>query len=618
MNAQDGEGDLDALLTYLRDVRGFDFTGYKRPSLSRRITKRMHTVDADDYQRYLSVLEANPGEFVELFNTILINVTGFLRDREAWDYLAGSVIPAIVAAKGPSDVIRVWSAGCASGEEAYSLAVLLADAIGEQRFSQHVKLYATDVDEEALARARHARYPHADLVGAFGEERAARYFDSDGTTSVFRQDLRHALIFGRHDVIQDPPISRVDLLVCRNTLMYFTADAQRRALSAFHYGLSPRGYLFLGKSEALVTRTNLFEAVDLHQHVFRKDSSADPERPAHPTGSLAHPQPAARDTGNRFTDAAVELSPIAQLVVDRSGHLVVANRHARDLFGIGAGDIGRPLRDLEISYRPVDLRSPLEQALRDRRPVPITDVEWDPPAGRKQYLDVHLLPLGETPPLLGVAITFTEVGRYRLLREELERSQGELEAAYEELQSVVEELETTNEELQSTNEELETTNEEIHSTNEELETMNEELQSTNEELETINNELRVRTSQLDDVNQFLQSILGSLHSGVVVLDRELHVREWSRQAEELWGLRPEEVEGRHFLNLDIGLPVDRLRAAIRGVLTASSEREQVVLAAVNRRGRSIECSVSVSPLTAGGDAGDPPAGVIILMDPVPG
>lgn len=604
MATPDGEGDLDALLTYLRDVRGFDFTGYKRPSLSRRITKRMQTVGADDYQRYLSVLEANPGEFVELFNTILINVTDFLRDRDAWDYLATTVVPAVVAPKGPGDVIRVWSAGCASGQEAYSLAVLLADAVGEQRFSQHVKLYATDVDDEALAHARHARYPHADLISAFGEERAARYFDSDGTTGVFRQDLRHALIFGRHDVIQDPPISRLDLLVCRNTLMYFTADAQRRALSAFHFGLSPGGYLFLGKSEALVTRTNLFEAVDLHQHVFRKDGSAEQERPTYSTGSLARPQPAARDASNRFTDAAFELSPTAQLVVDRGGHLVVANRNARNLFGIGVGDIGRPLRDLEVSYRPVDLRGPLEQVLRDRRPVPVTDVEWDPPAGRKQYFDIHLLPLGETPPLLGVAITFTEVGRYKLLREELERSQGELEAAYEELQSVVEELETTNEE--------------IHSTNEELETMNEELQSTNEELETINNELRVRTSQLDDVNQFLQSILGSLHSGVVVLNRELHVREWSRQAEELWGLRPEEVEGRHFLNLDIGLPVDRLRAAIRAVLTASSEREQVVLAAVNRRGRSIECSVSVSPLIAGGEAGDPPAGVIILMDPVPG
>jgi two-component system CheB/CheR fusion protein len=608
-----GDEDLDALLTHMREARGFDFTGYKRASLSRRITKRMQMVGAETYQKYLDVLEANPAEFTELFNTILINLTGFLRDREAWTYLAQAIIPEVVDRKEPRGTIRVWSAGCASGEEAYSLAVLLAEAIGEERLRHQTKIYATDADEEALAQARHARYPKSELVAAFGEERANRFFEMDGEMGTLRHDLRPALIFGRHDLIQDPPISRIDLLVCRNTLMYFTAEAQRRALTAFHFALNPGGFLFLGKSEALVTSTNLFQAVDLRQHVFRKDGKADQDPPSYSAGSPARPSMSNRDGTGRYAEAAFELSGTAQLVVDRTGHLTLANRHARSLFGIGVSEIGRPLRDLEVSYRPVDLRTPLDQVLRDRRPAAITGVEWEPPAGERQFLDIHLMPLGDGGPEAGVVITFTDMGRYKLLRDELERSQGELEAAYEELQSVVEELETTNEELQSTNEELETTNEELHSTNEELETMNEELQSTNEELETINNELRRRTGQLDEANQFLQSILGSLHSGVVVLNRELHVREWSRQAEDLWGLRAEEVEDHHFLNLDIGLPVDRLRAGIRTVLTGASEGEQVVLPAVNRRGRSVDCSVSMSPLMAGGRV----TGVIIMMDAAP-
>src|SRR5262249_38920108 len=213
----------------------------------------------------------------------------------------------------------------------------------------------------------------------------------------------------------------------------------------------------------------------------------------------------------------------------------------------------------------------------------------------------------------GVNLAFVDVTRYQHLRDELEQSQRELESAYEELQSAVEELETTNEELQSTNEELETTNEELHSTNEELETMNEELQSTNEELETMNNELRERSTEVDELNRFLQSILGSMQSAVVVLGSEMEVRAWNHQAEELWGLRESEVEGQHFLNLDIGFPVDRLRRAIRDGLTGTVERQQIVQQAVNRRGRLIECSVNVTRLIGDGAA----SGVILMMDAMP-
>jgi two-component system CheB/CheR fusion protein len=602
--------DLSPLLAYLRDQRGFDFTDYKRASLSRRIAKRMQAVGVTDHPSYLALLEANPGEFANLFDTILINVTGFLRDREAWGYLADAVVPDIVGGRGPADPIRVWSAGCASGEEAYSLAILLAEAVGEERFRRTVKIYATDADEGALSHARHGRYPERGLLQAFGQERVERFFELDGGTGTFRQDLRHSLIFGRHDLIQDPPISRIDLLTCRNTLMYFTAEAQRRILTAFHFALADGGYLFLGKSESLVRRTDLFESVDVHQHVFRKDGKAQLERPGYSINlSNRAPRSGGEDAG-RYAEIAFEMAPTAQLVVSRAGVLSLVNRHARSLFGIGIADVGRPLSDMELSYRPVDLRTPVEQVLRDRRPVLIGDVALDPQNPDTQYLDLHLTPIGEAPGVSAVGITVLEVGRFKSLRDELERSQNELEAAYEELQSAVEELETTNEELQSTNEELETTNEELHSTNEELETMNEELQSTNEELETTNEELRLRTRQLDEANLFLQSVLSGLQSAVVVVNPELQVRQWSRQAEELWGLRADEVDGRHFLNLDIGLPVDRLRSAIRSVLTEGTPRQQIEVPAVNRRGRTISCSVTVSPLMADGTV----VGAILLMD----
>jgi chemotaxis methyl-accepting protein methylase len=281
------DGELEALLDYVHERRNFDFRGYKRASLTRRILKRMQAIDVDDYRRYMEVLEANPGEFAELFNTILINVTSLLRDKDAWDAVAARVIPAIVDGKSTEEAVRIWSAGCASGEEAYSLAVLFADAIGEDRFRRLVKIYATDADTDALATARRGRYRQTDLVAAFGEDLTARFFESDGDHGVFRGDLRRALIFGRHDLVQDPPISRLDLVTCRNTLMYFTADLQSKILAGFHFALKPGGYLFLGKSEALAGRSQAFQVVDRRQHIMRRDDSA-PDLTQAPAQHLRH------------------------------------------------------------------------------------------------------------------------------------------------------------------------------------------------------------------------------------------------------------------------------------------------------------------------------------------
>jgi two-component system CheB/CheR fusion protein len=306
--------------------------------------------------------------------------------------------------------------------------------------------------------------------------------------------------------------------------------------------------------------------------------------------------PAPPDDENRTRAAAFDSVPVAQLVVDMRGVLSLANVQARALFGLTHKDIGRPLQDLELSYRPVELRSLIERARAERHQVTLRDVEWRSASGDGRFFDVQVAPLsGHDGSAVGTGVAFLDVTRYRRLQESLEESKSKLETAYEELQSTAEELETTNEELQSTNEELETTNEELQSTNEELETMNEELQSTNEELETMNDELRERTDEALGANAFLSSILGSIHQSVVVVDREFRVQAWSRAASDLWGLRADEVEESNFLNLDIGIPVGELRGPIRATLSGEVP-EPVVLEGHNRKGQPVSCEVSFAPL----------------------
>jgi two-component system, chemotaxis family, CheB/CheR fusion protein len=591
------EQDLETLLDYLRRSRGFDFTGYKRASLSRRIDKRMQAVGADSYLGYLDHLEVDPEEFTQLFNTILINVTGFFRDPPVWEFLSGEVLAKLVAVKGDDEPIRIWSAGCASGEEAYTLAMMTAEALGPDVTREQVKIYATDVDEEALNQARQARYTTRQVEGV-PPELLARYFEGNGDSYVVSKELRRSVIFGRHDLIQDAPISRIDLLVCRNTLMYLNSETQAHVLARFSFALREDGYLALGKAEVLLTHSDLFSPVDLKRRVFRKVPGATLRERLMVLTDAGDRQPAKPGPRQeRIRSAALEASSEAQIVVDAGGQLAVTNAKARRVFNLGPDDIGRPFQDLELSYRPLELRSKIQQVYVERRPSPIHEVEWPNGAGEVLQLEVQITPLvDDQQVLLGASISFADVTRSRRYKEELEHANQGLEDAYAELQSTNEELETTNEELQSTVEELETTNEELQSTNEELETMNEEMQSTNEELQTINDELGERTTELNQLNAFLESIWAGLGGAVAVLDPDLRVLVWNHGSEDLWGVRQEEVQGQHFLNLDIGLPVDQVHPALRLAMSAEDGSHSTVVQATNRRGRPIRCRVTCSPL----------------------
>jgi two-component system CheB/CheR fusion protein len=585
---------VEDLLQYLKASRGFDFTAYKRASLIRRIEKRLQTVSLLSYHAYQDYLEHHPEEFGQLFNTILINVTNFFRDPEAWKFVATEIIPRILADTRPDGAIRVWSAGCASGEEAYTLAMILVDHMGVDQFRRRVKIFASDVDDDALTQARHATYS-AQHVQDVPAEYLQRYFERVEDRYIFHKDLRRAIIFGRNDLVQDAPISRVHLLVCRNTLMYFTRDAQAKVLGRFHFSLRNDGYLFMGRAELLLTHGDLFTPVELKSRVFSKTMN---ENAREHLGLLQREEASvATPNDDQLQALTLESDSVARVVFRTDGTLALANAQARELFRLTPQDLGKRLQDLELSYRPVELRSLVQEALTHHRIVSRQNIAW-PTGNGDRYLELEIVPLtdGGAGNPVGVQITFADVTRYRGLQEEVERSKHELETAYEELQSTNEELETTNEELQATNEELETTNEELQATNEELETMNEELQATNEELEATNTELRLASDELNHANAFLASILAGLEVGVVVVDPRVQVIAWNHRSEDMWGLRADEVQGRYLMNLDIGLPVERLNQPIRAVLSQDTTHRELSLDCVNRRGRSVRCDIRANPL----------------------
>jgi two-component system CheB/CheR fusion protein len=601
---------FESLLEYLKESRGFDFTGYKRSSLSRRISGRMLSLDLHHPTDYQDYLEVHPEEFTHLFNYILINVTSFFRDPAVWDYVASTVIPAIIEAKAPDEPIRAWSAGCASGEEAFSVAMLLAEALGTDRFIDTVKIFGTDMDDEALTQARQATYTAKDLDPVPPDLRE-RFFTPVRDQYVFSKELRQSVIFGRHDLVQDAPISRIDILICRNTLMYLNAQTQAKVLSQLSFALADKGYLVLGKAEMLFTQLRRFEPVDLKRRVFAKAGSAEGQvQPA-----VAAADGSVESVGRlanhlRGRELAFESAPVGQIVVNRAGNVILANAQARAMFKMAEVDVGRPLQDLELSYRPLELRSRIDQVYANGATVIERSIPAIDPDGHRMNLDVELAPLRDGQRVVGVSITFADVTRFSELQDELQGSNQELETAMEELQSANEELETTNEELHSTNEELETTNEELQSTNEELETMNEELQSTNEELQAMNEEMRERTEQLDEANSFLGTILSSVRSGVAVLDQDLRVQVWNERAYDLWGLHSEDVKGQPFLSLDIGLPVESLARELRRTTYGESSIEELVVLARNRRGREFECRVTATPLMSPRGV----VGAIVLMD----
>src|SRR6266480_2810153 len=409
--------ELTGLLDYLRTARGFDFTGYKKASLERRIAKRIQEVGCEGYADYQDYLEVSPSEFTELFNTILINVTAFFRDREAWDFVASDVVPKLLADLPDAEPIRVWSAACASGEEAYSTAILLAEALGEAEFRRRVKIYATDVDEDALATGRHATYP-VDALKEVPDELVEKYLEPNEAGLVFKPDLRRSVIFGRNDVVQDAPISRIDLLVSRNALMYFTPETQARILAHFNFSLKDTGFLFLGKSEMLITHSDLFTPHSLRWRIFRTVPRATIRERLAFGGQSHRMLEGVNESGlySQLREGAADVSPVAQIAVDAEGFVVSINQAARKLFGLGSPDVGRPVQDLEVSYRPVELRAGIERASQESQSIDLGRLDWVRRGEPPRVLHVTVEPIiGGGQAVLGASISFEDVTAFARL-----------------------------------------------------------------------------------------------------------------------------------------------------------------------------------------------------------
>jgi two-component system CheB/CheR fusion protein len=523
------EFTLEHLLHEIANERGVDFRSYKRSTLERRFRKRMFEVKKADYAEYAAYLRSQPDEVNELLNTVLINVTEFFRDPQAWDVLRRDVLPAMLNAKQPGDTIRCWSAGCASGEEPYSIAILIAEHFGPRLQQYDVKIYGTDIDDDALNVARRAEYS-PDRLRRVRPDWRKKYFQGDKILRVNR-DLRRLCIFGRSNVVSDAPISHVDLLTCRNVLIYFDSRTQTQILMRLHYALEPNGMLFIGKASSLVGAAHLFRSVNSKYRIFQRADAPV----AHIAGGADVPrEPRDFSPGAELLriqhETLLETLETGVLVLDSKNTVISENPSAASLWGIKNSLTGKPVLETELGSLCPDLPYHLDQSNSKND---VVSFQCSAGAGGKaRTLSVTLKPImGTGGGRAGTLLYMEDISP----REKLQTTIEELEATGEELQSANEELETTNEELQSANEELETTNEELQSTNEELETTNEELQSLNEELQTANEELATRSKEMDELNSRYAETLERIPWPVMVVGAKLKIDFWNSAAKRLFG-----------------------------------------------------------------------------------
>ncbi len=527
MNA---EFTLENLLQEIAAERSVDFRVYKRSTLERRFRKRMFEVKIPNYADYAAYLHTHPEEINELLNTVLINVTEFFRDPQAWELLRREVLPVLCESKQPGDSVRCWSAGCASGEEPYSIAMLVAEYFGPRLPEYDVKIYGTDIDEDALNVARRAEYSPERLRRVRPDWRK-KYFTGEKVLRVNR-DLRRLCIFGRSNVVSDAPISHVDLLACRNVLIYFDSRTQTQILTRLHYALEPNGVLFIGKASSLVGAAKLFRTINSKFRIFQRADSPV----AHQAGGAAVPSegrpPLSEEAELLRLQHATLLETLEPgvLVLDSRDMVLTENVSAARLWGIKNQLAGKPLAESELNSLCPDLSYHLEQTRAQNETATFQCSAGGGPKSRT--LSVTLKPISSPAGgRVGTLVYMEDISP----REQLQTTIEELEATGEELQSANEELETTNEELQSANEELETTNEELQSTNEELETTNEELQSLNEELQTANEELATRSKEMDELNSRYVETLERIPWPVMVVGSKLKIEFWNSPAQRLFG-----------------------------------------------------------------------------------
>lgn len=587
----DAEASLGPLLTLVKHQTGHDFSQYKRNTLIRRVQRRIHVVQAASVGRYLEHVHKNPKEIELLFRDLLIGVTLFFRDPESFAALGKDVIPKILARKPLETPVRAWVCACATGEEAYSLAILFAEHLARMRKPPELQIFATDIDARALEVARQARYPEG-IEGQVSPARLSRFFTREGNLYRVNQAIRDMVIFSRHDVTRDPPFSRLDLIACRNLLIYMEPGLQKRLLGLYHYALRRGGYLLLGSSEAISEPSSLFRTVDKKRRIFQQRPSVAPppvsfSLSAPRPGALpprAHVMPPAeKDLGKLLERIMLEQFAPASVVVDERGEAVYFSGNTGRFLQPSSGAPSANVLNMARKGLRVDLRAALRQAVETRREVVQQGIAVQT-NGETERVDLIVRPLRELADAGLLLVVFREPParkekpRKRVregTQDVADQLESELRSTKAHLQSTIEELETANEELKSSNEELLSMNEEQQSANEELQTSKEELQSVNEELGTVNAELSEKVEELDTSNGDLQNLLQSTQIPTLFLSRELRINKFTAAATEVFRLIETDV-GRPIGDITPRFADGELEPEIKKVLRTLATREKKV------------------------------------------
>jgi two-component system CheB/CheR fusion protein len=566
---------IESIFSLLRHRTRHDFSLYKPSTLHRRIERRMAIHGLPTLADYVRFLRKNPQEIDLLFKELLIGVTSFFRDTAVWQHLLDVALPALLARRGSETKFRAWVAGCSTGEEAYTLAIAFTEAV--QRQPEHhgctLQIFASDLSPDAVATARVGRYP-ATIGASMPAEVAARYFTVQGSALVVTKPIRDMVLFAQHDVVLDPPFTRLDILSCRNLLIYFDATLQRRLLPLFHYSLRPGGLLLLGSSETVGTFGKLFEPVESKLRLYLRRqtaSAAGPElllRSFPPLSKLTKETPVppshnAAPGGDSLQAAAdhvlLQVHAPPAVVVNAAGDIVYISGRTGKYLEPAAGKANWNFHAMVRDNLREPLASALQQAVATDAVVQVRGLQLVA-AGGVQGVDVTVQPLHEPMALQGtVMIVFRDVaapprgGRRKGAGTAEVAHTAEVQQCRDEIQSLHEENRASREELQSANEELQSTNEELQSANEELTTSKEEMQSMNEELQTVNAEMQSKLDDLALAQSDMKSLLNSTEIAMLFLDQNLNVRRFTDRAAKIINLR----------DSDIGRPLSDLTTTLQ-------------------------------------------------------
>lgn len=588
---------INRILMQLRSSTGHDFALYKKSTIGRRIERRMSQHNIEDTDVYARYLKENPAEIQILFKELLINVTSFFRDAEAFAVLEADILPQLCKDRPDDMAFRVWVAGCATGEEAYSIAILLRELMDKTHQAFKVQIYSTDLADDAIAIARAGFYP-PNIAQDVSPERLRRFFIKEDKGYRVKKEIREMVVFAIQNVIKDPPFTKLDLLSCRNLMIYLEAELQNRLIPAFHYALKPGGVLFLSPSESISNYTDLFSSLNRKWKFYRAIHSATSSRAV-----MAHVASWAAETGDKTPDAAmlkpketnfaeltrrvlVQYFAPASVITDLKGDILYVHSETGKYLRPAPGQASLNVIEMAREGLELELRSAIRAAANEG--IPTLDKALQVKTNG-DFTGIHL----SVRPLSGsdgsqnlLLISFQDIvgtaaasARKRAAKpaergriEELERDLAYLKESY---QATMEEQQASNEELKSTNEEMQSTNEELQSTNEELETSKEELQSVNEELITVNSELQAKIEQLASMQNDMKNLLDNTNIGTVFLDENMLIRRFTREATHIYRLAPSDV-GRPLGDIKSNLEGEELLTKAQTVLDTLAPFEQEV------------------------------------------